>query len=199
MNTDSIINNMIRAAKLDVDFFNAVEHDESKNTEALLVVIIAAVAMAINNGINGVLALLLGSFAGVKVMGPLSVIVNVAVGLISVVVGYYLWSYLTYFIGTRLFGGEAEPGEVLRTFGYAYSPQVLAILGFIPCLGWIIALAGSIWSLVAGVIAIREAMDFDTTKALLTAGIAWLIVFILNLVVGATIGLSFASFGALTG
>ncbi len=199
MNTDSIINNMIRAAKLDVDFFNAIEHDESKNTEALLVVIIAAVAMAINNGINGVLALLLGSFAGVKVMGPLSVIVNVAVGLISVVVGYYLWSYLTYFIGTRLFGGEAEPGEVLRTFGYAYSPQVLAILGFIPCLGWIIALAGSIWSLVAGVIAIREAMDFDTTKALLTAGIAWLIVFILNLVVGATIGLSFASFGALTG
>ena len=199
MHTDSLINNMIRAAKLDVDFFNAVEHDESKNTEALIVVIIAAIAMAINNGISGILALLLGSFAGVKVMGPLSVIVNVGVGLITVVVGYYLWSYLTYFIGTRLFGGEAEPGEVLRTFGYAYSPQVLAILGFIPCLGWLIALAAGIWSLVAGIVAIREAMDFDTTKALLTAGIAWLIVFILNLIVGATIGLSFAGFGAFMG
>ncbi len=198
MNT-SLIQNMIRAAKLDVDFYNAVEHDESKSQEALMVVIIAAVAMAINNGISGFLALLLGSFTGIQVMGPLSVIVNVVVGLIAVVVGYYLWSYLTYFIGTRLFGGEAEPGEVLRTFGYAYSPQVLTVLGFIPCLGWLIILAAGIWSLIAGIIAIREAMDFDTVKALLTAGIAWLVVFILNWAVQATLGLSLAGFGTFLG
>ena len=54
VNTDNLIQNMISAAKLDVNFFNAVEHDESKNQEALTVVIIAAVASALGNGILGI-------------------------------------------------------------------------------------------------------------------------------------------------
>lgn len=188
MNTDSLIQNMIRAAKLDVDFFNAVEHDESKNSEALMVVIIAAVASALGNGVGGIF-----------INGVIGGLMGAIYGLIMVVVGYYLWSYLTYFIGVNLFGGEAEPGEVLRTFGYAYSPQVLSILAFIPCVGWLAAFVGSIWSLVAGIVAIREAMDFDTGKAILTALIAWVVITLLFMVLAMVLGIGSMGAGALLG
>ena len=188
MNTDSIINNMIRAAKLDVDFFNAVEHDESKNSEALMVVIIASMASALGNGIGGIFS-----------RGIVGGLVGAIFGLIMVIAGYYIWSYLTYYIGTKFFGGEADPGEVLRTFGYSYSPQVLAILAFIPCIGWAIAFAAGIWSLVAGIIALREAMDFDTGKAVLTALIAWVIVWVVFGVIAMVLGVGGLGMGLMFG
>lgn len=168
MDTGSLITNMIRAAKLDVAFFNEVEHDESKNQEALTVVIIVGIISALGAGLgqlfsNGVTAALMGFIFG----------------LLLIIAGYYIFAYLSHFIGTKLFGGTADVGEVLRTFGYAYSPQVLGILAVIPCLGTLAALIGSIWSLVAGVVALREAMDFDTGKAVLTAVIAWIIMIVI--------------------
>jgi len=178
MNTDTLIANMIRAAKLDVDFFNAVEHDESKNSEALMVVIIAAIANAIGSGLGGL-------FAGGLTKGLFFAVL----GLLGVLAGYYIWAYLTYFIGTKFFDGKADVGEVLRTFGYAQSPRILGILGFIPCIGWIIPLAASIWALVASIIAIREAMDFDTTKAILTSLIAWAIMTIFFMILGGILGM----------
>ena len=186
MNTDNLIQNMISAAKLDTNFFKAVEHDESKNQEALTVVIIAAIASAVGNGIGGIFA---GGLTG-GLMGAIF-------GLLMVLVGYYLWSYLTYFIGVKFFGGDADVGEVLRTFGYSYSPQVLSILAFIPCLGAGIGLVASIWSLVAGIVAIREAMDFDTGKAVLTTVIAWFIMFLIFMVIGGIFGFGAMSMNAL--
>ena len=188
MNTDNLIQNMISAAKLDVNFFNAVEHDESKNQEALTVVIIAAVASALGNGIGGIFA---NGFVGG--------IIGAIFGLLMVIAGYYIWSYLTFYIGTKFFGGEADVGEVLRTFGYSYSPQVLGILAFIPCIGWGIALVAGIWSLVAGVVAIREAMDFDTGKAILTAAIAWVIMTVLFMIIGMVVGIGGMGMGAIFG
>ena len=180
MDTNSLIQNMISAAKLDVNFFNSVEHDESKNQEALTVVIIAAVASAIGNGLAGGL------------MGAVF-------GLLMIVAGYYIWSYLAFYIGTKFFGGEADVGEVLRTFGYSYGPQVLSVLMFIPCVGAMAALAGGIWSLVAGVIALREAMDFDTGKAILTGAIAWIIMMIAFAAIGMVLGVGAAGASALFG
>ncbi len=188
MNTDNLVQNMIQAAKLNVDFYNAVEHDESKTSEALQVVIIAAIASAIGNGLGGI-------FAGGFTAGLLAAIF----GLLWVLVGYYLWSYLTYYIGVKLFQGEADVGEVLRTFGYAQSPRVLGIFGFIPCLGWIISFGASIWALVATIVAIREAMDFDTGKAILTTFIAWLIVTVIFMVLAMMFGVGAVGAGALMG
>ncbi len=183
MNTDTLIQNMISAAKLDTNFFSAVEHDESKNQEALTVVIIAAIASALGNGILGIFA-----------NGIMSGLFGAVFGLVMILAGYYIWSYLAFYIGTKFFGGEADVGEVLRTFGYSYSPQVLSILAFIPCVGWAIAMAAGIWSLVAGVVALREAMDFDTGKAILTAIIAWIIMVVLFAIVSMILGIG--AFGA---
>ena len=185
MNTDNLIQNMISAARLDVNFFNAVEHDESKNSEALTVVVIAAVASAIGNGL------------GVMDHGLISGLIGALFGLVMVVAGYYIWAYLAHYIATQFFGGQGDVGEVLRTFGYSFSPQVLGIFGFIPCLGGVVAFVGAIWSLVAAVIALREAMDFDTGKAIITGAVAWIIMMIIFTVIGAILGVGAFGLGAL--
>ena len=54
--------------------------------------------------------------------------------------------------------GTATPGEMLRTIGFAQTPGVLGILAFIPILGGIVSLVVFVWMIVAGVIAIRQAL-----------------------------------------
>ena len=108
--------------------------------------------------------------------------------LITVVLGvvnYYIWAYVTYFVGTRFFGGTADPGEMLRVLGYAHTPQLLSLLSFIPCVGPIISLAAMVLSLIAVVIALREALDFDTGKAIITGVIGLVIIVVINMIIGA--------------
>jgi hypothetical protein len=52
-------------------------------------------------------------------------------------------------------------------------------------------------SLIASVIGIREALDFETGKAVLTAIVGWLIVLVISIVVGLIFGIGAAGFGAL--
>jgi hypothetical protein len=156
------------------------------NQEALIVVVLVSIASGIGAFLGGVLS---GD------IGPalLALIVTVVLGIVN----YYIWAYVTYFVGTNLFQGTADAGEMLRTLGYASGPRVLGILSFIPCAGAVAALAGAIWALVAGVIAVRQALDFDTTKAILTVIIGWVIIFVITLVVTFVFGIGAAGLGAL--
>jgi hypothetical protein len=50
------------------------------------------------------------------------------------------------------------------------------VLGIIPVLGGIIRFGVTIWVLIAGIIAIRQALDISTGKAILTAVVGWLVI-----------------------
>jgi hypothetical protein len=169
---------MIRAARLDSTVFDEVEHDLTATTQALYVVLIVSLA----SGIGGALAVILAGAPG-------QAIGNLVGGLISSVVGWVLWSLITYWVGTTFLGGTSTPGEMLRVIGFAYTPNILGFFSFIPCIGPLIAFAGAIWALVAGVIAIREAMDFDTGKAVITVILGWIAMIVVMLI------LSFLGFG----
>jgi hypothetical protein len=85
-----------------------------------------------------------------------------------------MWSGITYLIGDKLLGGTATWGELLRTIGFAQSPGVLYALGAVPALGALIRFVVAIWILFAGIIAIRQALDFGTGRAIVTAVLGWL-------------------------
>lgn len=160
----SMTDRMLGAAKLDVPTYEEVEHDTTATSQAAIVVGIVAVCAAIGNvGEGGAGAI---------------------VALLAAYVGWLAWSGVTYVIGDKMLGGTATWGELLRTLGFAQSPGVLYILGIIPLLGGLVSFVVWIWMLVAGVIAIRQALDFSTGKAILTA-ILGMIAYIL---VGAILG-----------
>lgn len=182
-----MLNRAMRAARLDVTLFQEVEKDTTLNREALMVVVFATILAGI------------GSLIGGLTTGLGAVLLIVVWTVFWGIAGYYLWAYLTWFIGTRLFQGTAEPGELLRTLGYASAPQALGFFSFIPCAGAIVALLASIWALVAGVIAVREALNVDTGKAVITVAIGWVVVFVIGLVVTGILGVGAIGLGALSG
>ena len=176
----NLTDRMLRAARLDVSLYNEVEADLHATSQALTVVVLAAVA----SGIGAALALALAG----RPTGAIAALVG---GVIAELIGWAVWSYVMYFVGTRLFHGTASYGELLRTLGFAYVPGVLLILRFIPLVGGVIVVLVGIWRIVTGFIAVREALDLDTGNT-----IATIVVGIIGyVVVAAIVGLLLAAIG----
>ena len=151
---------MIRAAKLDAQLYEEVEADRGAMREAMTVVVLSAVAAGIGNFANGGLLGIIG-------------------GTIGALVGWYIWAFLTYFIGTRLLpepDTKADHGELLRTIGFSSAPGLIRVFGIIPGLTtFVFAVAGG-WMLVAMVIAVRQALDYQSTwRAIGVCMIGWLV------------------------
>ena len=182
---DTMFKRIMRAAMLDKEFFKEAEADTSLNQEALTIVIIVSVVGGIGSFISALMAQSFGR-------AILALVVTTGLG----VANYYIWAYVTHFIGTNMFKGDADPGELLRVLGYASGPRLLSLLGFIPCIGWLISFAGAIWALVAGFFGVQEALDLDTTETLVTVVVGWIVVVIITAIVGSVIGIGAASAGA---
>jgi len=165
-----MIARIIRVFKLDSSVFREIAEDKGAMMQAAIIVVvvslIGALAMAISAVITDV-----GSPVGSFITTLLS----------GILLSWILWAVLTFAVGVFLFKGKTDIPEMLRVLGYANAPGLLGIFAIIPCLGWIAVLAGAILSLIAGVIAVREAMEFDTVKAIVTVVIAWIVSFGINL------------------
>jgi len=183
---EGLVSRMIRAAKLDESLYEEVEIDSAATTQAMIVVVIASVCSGVGSGLE---ALIFGSLSlQLKLSG---FVTNLVVGSLLALLGWGLWSFITYFIGTSIFGGEATYEELLRCIGFSDSPGILSILSFIPVLGGLIALIAWVWSLIAMVVAIRQALDFSTGKAIFTCIVGWIAIIIILVVIGVLIALPF--------
>ena len=153
---------IFRAAKLDAHLYEEVEADKSAMSQAMTVVVLSSVA----GGIGSV---------GMGVGGPGGIVMGIIVSL----GGWYIWAYLTYFIGTKFLPEpqtKADHGELLRTIGFSSSPGLIRVLGIIPGLGAVVFSVASIWMLVAMVIAVRQALDYKSTlRAVGVCAIGWVI------------------------
>ena len=150
---------MIRAAKLDASLYEEVEADKTSMGQAMGVVLLSSIAAGIGSSSMG------GS--------------NFILVTIAALAGWYLWAYLTYFIGTKLLAEtqtEADHGELLRTIGFSSSPGLIRILGIIPGFTNLVFSVTGIWMLIAMVIAVRQALDYTSTlRALGVCFIGWII------------------------
>jgi hypothetical protein len=151
---------IIRAAKLDVHLYEEVEADKGAMGQAMGVVVLSGVAAGIGSvGTSGIAGILFGTIAAL--------------------VGWYIWAYVTYFVGTKFLPEpqtKADHGELLRTIGFSSSPGILRILGIIPFFYGIIFLITGIWMLVAMIIAVRQALDYNSTlRAVGVCIIGWII------------------------
>ena len=154
------VDRIIRAAKLDVNLYEEVEADKGAMGQAMTVVVVSSVAAG------------LGSVSQGGVGG-------IFMGTVSALVGWFIWAYLTYLIGTKLLPEpqtRADYGELLRTIGFSSSPGLIRVLGIIPGLSGIVFFVSSIWMLVAMVIAVRQALDYTgTLRAIGVCVIGWVI------------------------
>lgn len=165
---------MIGAAKLDVATYEEVEADTTATGQAMLVVVLSSVA------------------AGIGALGSMG-IVGLLVGTIGALVGWFIWAGLIFIIGTKILPEpqtEADMGQLLRTIGFASSPGILRLLGFIPVLGTMLSFAVAIWMLVATVVATRQALDYKSTgRAVAVCAIGFVVYLVVSVVIGSILGL----------
>jgi hypothetical protein len=164
----SLISRALGAAFLDIDTYEAVEADRTATSQAALLVLLVAISSAIGQygeGSQGMMAAVLLAFAG-----------------------WLIWAGVTNFVGTRLLGGTADWGELLRTLGFAQAPGLLGFLAIVPILGGSVAVVLSVWTLVTGIVAIRQALDVGTGKAILTALISLAVVIAVAVAVAVVVG-----------
>ncbi len=158
----SVVERAIGAARLDPRAYEDVERDEAATGTALAIVVLAAIASGIGNlGNNGVIGFIVGVIFGV--------------------IGFVLYAGIAYLVGAKLFATaetRATWGQLIRTLGFAQAPGILYVLGILPAVGGLIRFVVGVWILVASIIAIRQACDFSTGRAVLTAVVAWIIYFI---------------------
>jgi hypothetical protein len=164
---------MIRAARLDIHLYEEVEADKQGMRQAMTAVILSSVAA----GVGAI------SSAGVS---------GIFWGTFGALAGWFIWAFLTYFIGTRILPGpetQSNLGELLRTTGFSSSPGVLRVLGVVPGLGSLVFFVAAVWMLVAMVIAVRQALDYKSTaRAVGVCLLGWIVLVVVNLLLFGIVG-----------
>jgi len=123
---------------------------------------------------------------------------------------WFLWAYITFLVGTRLFPEpqtQSNIGELLRTIGFSTSPGVLRIFGIVlgQSLAGLLFFVTGIWMLVAMIVAVRQALDYEsknfifrfanngTDKAVLVCVISAIILLMIQAVVVGVISMLFGT------
>jgi len=113
-------------------------------------------------------------------------------GTIGALIGWVIWAFLAYIIGTKLLPEpqtKSDMSEMMRTIGFAASPGVIRILAFIPFIGPILSFIAGIWMLVAMVIAVRQALDYQSTwRAIGVCIIGFIIYFVIFALIFSIVG-----------
>lgn len=172
---------VIGVLRLDPRAYEEIEHDQSATTQALTVVLLAAIAQGI------------GALGGDENQGN-----GFVGGIVGALITWVLFSVVAYFVGTTLFATpntSATIGQVLRTIGFAQAPKLLLVLGFIPVVGGFVGLVAWVWFAATAIIALRQALDFDTARAVGTAVVALIAPFLVLLLLGTILGIGGLIFG----
>jgi len=116
---------LMRAMRLDGKLFREAADTPSLSGEAALIAVVVSFLAALGGAIGTPKPALL-------------LLVELANGLLF---GWLLWALIAYLVGTVL-GGKSGVGEMARVQAYASTPRLLSLLSFIPCVGWLLRLAG---------------------------------------------------------
>ena len=178
----SYVDRLRGALILDARTYRDVEQDTDANGQAAITVVLAALA------------------AGIGYLLSRDLVQNVLGTVISSVLQWVIFSFVAYYVGASLFStGQTSvtPGQVLRTIGFAQAPKLLLVLGIIPILGWVVGLIVFFWFIAAAIVALREAFEFDTGRAVGTGLVALVVIAVIDIVLSVIFGIGSALFGGL--
>jgi hypothetical protein len=148
------VERFLGALRLDAATFDEIEHDRGALGQAAGVVVLGGVAAAIGAA---------GEGAG-------------AIGaVLGALLGWGVSAGFVWLVGVFVLQHTSDYPELLRTLGFASAPQLLLVLGGIPMVGALIGLVASVWGIAAWVVAVRQALDVSTGRAVVVCVLAVLV------------------------
>ena len=135
-----------KAILLDVSFYEEVEKDKKFTDQAMMTVALVSVVQGF----------MIAGFAPIAL----------AQGILGSIIRFVIWAFFIAFVGTRILPEpetESNTGELIRTLGFAYAPGLLVVLKVFPIIGNFVDPVVVILQLAAMTIAVRQALDFNST------------------------------------
>jgi hypothetical protein len=173
--TNSFTQRLIGAAALDVAIYEEVEADPSATGQALAVVLLSSLAAGI----------------GARGVGGMSVVNVIFVSTISLL-AWATWAVVVFEIGGRLMPEpqtRVDVGQLLRTLGFAATPGMLRVFGFLPGATIPAFAIAAVWMLLAMVVAVRQALDYQSTsRAVAVCALGWVLAIAIALTLGMLFG-----------
>ena len=161
---------LVGAVCLRPAIYEDVEHDSSATLQAAIVVVVASFTSSV--------AWYFGMASGWLIF----------TGAMRALIGWLAGSAVLWFIGTRLLPGrdtEADLGQLLRTLGFAQAPGLFGVLAVLPVAGLFVPFLVAIWVIAASFVAVRQALDYDSTfRAVLVCLLGWIVSFIVVYLTG---------------
>ncbi len=168
-----MIGRMLGAARLNAETYEDVESDGGATIQALLVVIIVAIASVIGTVLSG--------------GDDINVIVSLAAGLVLSIASWAIWALVTWMVGVTILKTEqteADWGQLARGTGFAQTPGLLNVFIFVPYVGGFVWWAARIWTFACMVVAVRQCLDYTSTwRAFFVILISFIPVLFLNVIV----------------
>ena len=152
---------LVGAVCLRAATYEEVEHDASATVQAAVVVVIASFTTSV---------------AWYFGMASAWLVVNSA---LRALIAWLAGSAVLWFIGTRVLPGrntEADLGQLLRTLGFAQTPGLFGVLAALPVAGLFIPFLVAMWVIAATFVAVRQALDYDSTFRAIVACLLGLLV-----------------------
>ena len=162
-----------KAIFLDVAFYEEVEKDKRFNDQAMMTVVLVSVVQGF----------MIAGFAPIALVQ----------GILGSLIRFLIWAFFISFVGTRILPEpetESNTGELIRTLGFAYAPGLLVVFKIFPIISSFIDPVVTILQLAAMTIAVRQALDFNSTVR--AVGVC-IVAFIL-MIVALTLFIGFTAF-----
>ena len=162
-----------KAIFLDVAFYEEVEKDKRFNDQAMMTVVLVSVVQGF----------MIAGFAPIALVQ----------GILGSLIRFLIWAFFISFVGTRILPEpetESNTGELIRTLGFAYAPGLLVVFKVFPIISTFIDPVVTILQLAAMTIAVRQALDFNSTVR--AVGVC-IVAFIL-MIVALTLFIGFTAF-----
>ncbi|MBE9192117.1 YIP1 family protein [Gloeocapsopsis crepidinum LEGE 06123] len=151
------------ALTLDAHFYEDAPNTRKTRRVAKTIVIVAAISYALGNAF-----ILL-----INRVNTTNFVFALILNVVSVILGYYFWTFTIWKIGDRFKPRHVTYQELLVPIGFAYAPQVFNFLTLIPLLGIPIQLVLAVWSLLAVIVAVRQGLDISNVWAAVICLIGW--------------------------
>ena len=170
LRANTFLQRLVGAAALDAAIYEEVEADPHATGQAMLLVVLSSLGMGIGaRGLGG---------------GPSTIAVFGVIALVS----WAAWALLMFEVGTRIMPGRrthADPYELLRTLGFAATPGCAAVLGAVPEASVMVFACTWAWMLAAMVVAVRQALDYESTgRAVAVCTLGFVLALFLMVVLG---------------
>lgn len=175
------MNRIMGVITLKAPIYRQIAEDPAATTPAAIIVAVVSLIAGFSQG-------LFSSQANF-----VSAIISAIVAVVLAFIGWFVGSWLLAFV-SKWFGGKTTTQEMLRVTGYVevfnIVTAILIVAAFLPVLACIAApllFVVAILRLIGFVIGVREAAEFSTGKAIITAIVAVVIIFLITVVFGGVI------------